>query len=165
MRRTAGWVTGAAIAHNRYVASSLSEIPVGKRKHMAAVLGLFAVLFVAVGAVAATGASSAALQVFVAVAIVAGLLLALMSWGIMRSVTLERSGADLDALITEAVERSGGSMCDCGHEHDPTELHVTDDPCEKDGHGHECTHTCETCVLQTLRRPSPGARRPSPTPR
>ena len=41
--------------HNGGVASSLSRVPVEKRKQLAATLGLFAVLFVAVAAVSATG--------------------------------------------------------------------------------------------------------------
>jgi hypothetical protein len=158
------------------VSSPLSGIAVDKRRRLAATLGLFAMLFIAVGAVAATGADTAIVKGFVVVALLVALALALMAWGVAHSVKADSAELRLDAAIEEAVKARGGSMCDCGHEHDPTELHVTDDPCAQDGTGAACTHTCDTCVLSQLRpsptnemagtRPSPGPkRRPSPSPR
>jgi hypothetical protein len=119
----------------------MSGISVDKRRQLAATLGLFSVLFIAVGTVAATGASTGVVKAFVVIALA-------------RSVKIDLADEHLDAVIDEAVQTAGGSRCGCGHEHDPDELHVTDDPCEQDGAGHDCTHTCDTCVLARLR---PGA--------
>ena len=88
-------------------------------------------------------------------------------------------------------------MCDCGHEHDPDELHFVDGEgqhltgssrpasgpaCAHDGSGTDCAHSCDTCVLASMRldpvaafdrptaRPAPVAtagserRRPQPGP-
>lgn len=148
-----------------------------KRRHLAATLALFSMLFIAVGAVAATGASTGIVRAFVVIALLVAVLLALLAWGVANSVKLDLAENHLDSAIEQAVRARGGSMCDCGHEHDPTELHLvgdeheerTDDPCAQDGAGADCTHTCDTCVLATL-RPSPNRRhedslartRPSP---
>lgn len=155
------------------MSSSLSGIAVEKRRQVAATLGLFAMLFVAVGAVAATGPGTAVIRTFVVVSLLVAILLSLLAWGVLQSVRNDLAESKLDAVIEEAVRAQGGSMCDCGHEHDPTELHVPDDPCARDGHGSGCTHTCDTCVLSMLRKatrePEPAAAapaaRPSPRPR
>ncbi|HEX3335522.1 MAG TPA: hypothetical protein VHS54_03620 [Jatrophihabitans sp.] len=152
--------------------SPMSNISVEKRRQLAATLGLFSVLFIAIGAVAATGAASAVVKSFVVIALLVALVLALMAWGVARSVKIDLAEQRLDAVIDQAVQAQGASLCSCGHEHDPDELHVTDDPCEKDGRGHDCTHSCDTCVLARLRpaavaaarRPRPGPRGPSPSP-
>lgn len=147
------------------MSSSLSGIPAQKRRQLAATLGLFSVLFIAVAAVAETGVDTGVIRAFVIVALLVAVLLALLAWGVAHSIKADLVDADLDAAIEQAIRARGGSMCDCGHDHDPTELHVTDDPCEQDGAGVECTHSCPTCVLATMRpaspRPSPR-RRPSP---
>jgi hypothetical protein len=159
------------------VTSPLSGIAVEKRRQLAATLGLFAMLFVAVGAVAATGADTALIKAFVMVALVTAVVLALIAWGVLRSVKLDQVDNRLDAAIEAAVRAGGGQMCDCGHEHDPDEMHVVDAPvieaCSHDGTGADCAHSCDTCVLASLRtaaaasarRPQPGPRRPSPVPR
>jgi hypothetical protein len=153
------------------VSSSLSGIAVEKRRQVAATLGLFAMLFIAVGAVAATGPGTAVIHAFVIVSLLVALLLALLAWGVLQSVRNDVAESRLDAVIEDAVKAQGGSMCDCGHEHDPTELHVPDDPCERDGHGDGCTHSCDTCVLAMMRKatrepePAVAAARPSPRPR
>ncbi|MDT4913622.1 MAG: hypothetical protein QOC66_2750 [Pseudonocardiales bacterium] len=152
--------------------SPLSAIAVEKRRQFAATLGLFSMLFIAVGAVAATGASTAVVKAFVVIALIIAVALGLMAWGVLHSVKLDLGAQRLDAAIEAAVVSRGGSMCDCGHEHDPDELHVVDDPCAKDGHGVGCTHSCDTCVVASMRRaarPSPVVAsqrsRPSPYPR
>jgi hypothetical protein len=140
------------------VPSSLSTIPARKRRTAAATLGLLAALLTAVGAVAATGASSTSLQVFVAVTLFVALLLGLLAWGFAYSVRLDESEQSLDDAIMDVVSSRPASLCDCGHDHDPTELHVTDaEPaaaCRHDGGGAACAHDCETCALASL-RPSP----------
>jgi hypothetical protein len=163
------------------VSSPLSGIAAAKRRQLAATLGLFAMLFVAVGAVAGTGATTTLMKVFVAVSLAVALLLALVAYGVLRSVRLDAAERRLDAALEEAVRAGGGRMCDCGHDHDPDELHFVDGEgqhltgrpaatCAHDGHGEDCTHSCETCVLAALRdpaneRPVPAARRPQPGPR
>lgn len=142
------------------MSSPLSGLPVDKRKQLAATLGLFASLFIAVGAVAATGPGTAAIRAFVVIALVVGILLALMGWGVVHSVRVDSADRTLDAAIEQAVAAAPqrfGQLCNCGHEHDPTELHITDAepaPCQHDGGGAACAHDCASCVLGSL-RPSP----------
>ena len=160
------------------MASPLSQIEIEKRRQVAATLGLFAMLFIAIGAVAATGASTAIIKGFVVIALVVAVLLGLMAWGVLRSIRLDRADEQLDAAIEAAVRASGRSMCDCGHEHDPDELHFVRDEnghfvgeqgqhltgvksatdCGHDGTGVDCSHSCDTCVLAAL-RPSPNRTR------
>jgi hypothetical protein len=170
------------------VTSPLSGIAAPKRRQLAATLGLFAMLFIAVGAVAATGATTAFIKAFVVIALAVALLLAVLAWGVLRSVKADQATDRLDAAIEAALAASGRSMCDCGHEHDPDELHFVDgegqhltggraDACAHDGRGEECNHSCDTCVLAAMRpaaaasaesqrrRPQPGPGRPSPLPR
>jgi hypothetical protein len=139
------------------VNSRLSAVPIAGRRRLAATLGLFSVLFIAVGAVAATGTGSAAAPVFSAVALVIAALLALMAWGIAHSVKLDLAEQRLDRAIEETMSARGASMCGCGHDHDPDELHVTD-ACAHDGSGAACAHDCDTCVLAAM-RPSPSQTR------
>ncbi len=154
------------------MSSPLSALPLDKRKQLAATLGLFAVLFVAVGAVAATGPGTVIIRSFVVVALVVGLLLALLAWGVLHSVRLDTADRSIDAAIEAAVAsapRTFGQLCNCGHEHDPTELHITDaEPtpasCEHDGSGAACAHDCTSCVFGTL-RPSPNRTRAERLPR
>lgn len=143
----------------------LHAVDIAKRRQLAATLGLFAMLFIAVGAVAATGASTGVVKGFVVVALLIAMVLGLMAWGVMRSVKQDLAERRLDAAIEAAVRAQGQSMCDCGHDHDPTEMHyVSGDACAHDGHGVGCSHSCDTCVLAGMRRPSPvpASRRPSP---
>ncbi len=39
-----------------------------------------------------------------------------------------------------------GAAGDCGHDHDPTEMHVTD-AAPLCGAGPDCDHSCADCVL------------------
>jgi hypothetical protein len=143
------------ISHNRQVNSRLVNVPIGARRRLAATLGLFTVLFLAVGAVAATGQGSTAAPAFSVVAFAIALLLVLLAWGLHRSVQIDLADQRLDQAIEATVAATGASMCDCGHEHDPNELHVSaGEPCAHDGGGAACSHDCETCVLAAL-RPSP----------
>src|SRR5690348_8871771 len=134
------------------VSSRLARVPVRGRRRLAATLLLFAMLFVAVAAVAATGRGTAAAPVFCAVALCVAILLGLIAWGVQRSVSIDLAEQRFDAAIDETMSEHGGhaAMCGCGHEHDPNELHVTD-ACDHDGSGAACAHDCETCVLAALR--------------
>ena len=141
------------------MSAPLSRIPIAKRRQLAATLGLFSVLFVAVAAVTAIEPSTPALKAFLVIALLIAIILALMGWGVANSVKRDLADQRLDDAIEQAIGTR--SLCSCGHDHDPTELHVTDDPCERDGAGQGCTHSCESCVLAAMRpRPRP---RPSPT--
>jgi hypothetical protein len=132
------------------VSSRLSTVAIPARRRLSATLALFAALFVAVGVVAATGGGTVAAPVFSAVGLAVAMLLALLAWGVYHSVRLDEDERRLDDAIRETVAAAGGSMCDCGHQHDPDELHVTD--CAHDGTGGSCAHDCETCVLGGLRK-------------
>jgi hypothetical protein len=169
------------------VSSALSALPVARRRKVAATLGLFAMLFLAVGALCATVATSAVVVGCVVVTLLIALVLALMAWGVAQSVRTDRSAAKLESAIEDALAANGTSLADlscgsgCGHDHDPDELVVTDDTCAHDGAGHLCSHTCETCVFSRVTavpasaalrdgtrpaphpRPTPGVRRPAPT--
>lgn len=145
------------------VSSPLSGIDVAKRRQLAATLGLFAMLFIAVGAVGATGPATAVVKGFVAGALVVALLLGLMAWGVLRSVRQDLDERQLDAAIEATLAARGRSLCDCGVEHDPTEMHVVD-ACAHDGTGTDCTHSCDTCVLAAM-RPSPYRTRAERLPR
>ncbi|HKC26727.1 MAG TPA: hypothetical protein VKB75_01825 [Jatrophihabitans sp.] len=145
------------------MSSPLSGIEAAKRRQFAATLGLFATLFIAVGAVAATGATTAVVKAFVAVSLLVALVLGLMAWGVVRSVRLDAAEQRLDAAIDAVVRSNGRQMCDCDVEHDPTEMHIVGDDhaleaCEHDGSGADCAHSCENCVLSAM-RPSPNRTR------
>jgi hypothetical protein len=152
------------------VASTLSRIPLDRRRRLAATVALFASLFVAVGAVATTGPADGGVRAFAALAFVAATFLALTAWGLVRSVRLDAAERRLDDAIAKSVAASGVASgvgsCGCGHDHDANELHVqgataaahTATFCEQDGRGVSCSHSCEVCVLSTM-RPSPDATR------
>ncbi|WP_375501092.1 hypothetical protein [uncultured Jatrophihabitans sp.] len=154
------------------MSSPLSALPVDKRKQLAATLGLFSVLFVAVGTVAATGPGTAVIRAFVIIALVVALLLALLAWGVLHSLRIDAADTRLDAAIETAIAASPqkfGQLCNCGHQHDPTELHITDadqpaqragamTDCSHDGAGAACAHDCASCILGTL-RPLPSQTR------
>src|SRR3954467_2601607 len=71
------------------VSSALSSIGIEQRRRVAATLALFATPFMAVGVVAATGATTAVLTGFAALAFVVAVLLGLMTWGVVRSIKLD----------------------------------------------------------------------------
>jgi hypothetical protein len=139
------------------VNSPLSGIPIERRRLLAATLGLFAVLFVAVGVVATTGTTPGVVRVFSAVALSVAVLLGAAAWGITHSVQIDLREQRLDKAIEDAMAERGGpdpGACGCGHDHDADELHVSDESCAHDGTGTDCTHSCDTCVLASL-PPSP----------
>jgi hypothetical protein len=128
--------------------SSVSRLPFSARRKVAMAFALFCVLFLAIGAVASTGRGEASAPVFAVIAFVVAAVLGLVAWGLHRSIRLERAEASMDAAIQDTLARSGrGRLCDCGHDHDPTELHITDAECSHDGSGVACAHDCDTCVL------------------
>jgi hypothetical protein len=142
------------------VTSSLSAIPIAKRRQLLIVLAVFAALFAAVGIVAMTGNAPAMVRVFGMVALLVGVVDGLAAWGVAHSIGQDRAEERLNAAISEtlAAHAAAGRLCDCGHDHDPDELHVSDDSrpcahhngsCAHDGSGEACAHDCETCLRLT----------------
>jgi hypothetical protein len=147
------------------VNSPLSGIPIGSRRRLAATVGLFAVLFGAVGVVSSTGTTPGIVRVFAAIALIVAVLLGVAAWGVAHSVRLDLAEERLDKVIDTAIDGAAGThagtdlACGCGHDHDADEMHVSDEPCAPDGAGTECTHSCDTCVLASLRQSPPRGER------
>ena len=131
--------------------SQLSYVPVERRRRAAATVGLIATLLVAIGIVSWAGSAPSTIRVFSTIALVAAVLLGLVAWGLLTSVRADLDESRVDAAITSAVASSGFGGCDCGHEHDPDEMHVTD-ACPT---GDACAHDCAACLLSTSQRHSP----------
>jgi hypothetical protein len=139
------------------VDSRLAGIPIEKRRLLAATLGLFAVLFVAVGVVATTGTTPGVVRVFSAVALIVAMLLGAVAWGVTHSVTTDLREQRLDRAIERAIAEGAKAhalTCDCGHDHDMDEMHVTDADDRCPVSGTDCAHSCDSCVLAEM-RPSP----------
>jgi hypothetical protein len=134
--------------------STLSRVPLAARRKMALMLGLFCALFLAIGGVSLTGQGQAAEFFFASLAFVLAAALGFFAWGLYRSVQIDQAELALDAAVQETLVRAGrpGQLCDCGHDHDPNELHVTDAECSHDGTGTACAHDCQTCVMRGLPR-------------
>ena len=113
-------------------------MPVERRRRAAAATGLLATLLVAIGVLPWASVASAGLRVMSVVALVAGLTLALVSWGLLVSAGADRAEARLDAAVTSTVAHAG-----CGHDHDLDEMHVAG-ACPS---GDTCAHDCATCLL------------------
>ncbi len=149
------------------MSSALSTIAPAQRRRAAATLGLFAMLFLAVGAVAFSGGPDLTVHIFGIIALVTAALLVLMAWGLAHSVKVDAAAAraaaadaDLDAAIAQALSEHDGASCGCGHDHGapsqaggPAHRQVTES-CDHDGTGTRCDHSCDTCALAAL-RPSP----------
>ena len=142
------------------MSSPLSGVPIAKRRQAAATVGLFAMLFLTIGLVAMAGRSGSASPVFSAVALVIAVLLGMIAWGTVRTINADIAERRMDDAIeaTLAEKPEYGTLCNCGHDHDPNELHYSDAApdaaCAHDGGGAACAHDCSTCVLASL-RPSP----------
>lgn len=132
------------------MSSTLARLPFATRRKIAAILAAFCALFLAIGAVSSTGRGEASAPVFAVLAFIIAVLFGLVAWGVYRSIQLEQAELRMDAAIQDTLTRAGGhgQLCDCGHEHDPSELHVTDAECAHDGSGMDCAHGCATCVLK-----------------
>jgi thiol:disulfide interchange protein len=84
------------------------------------------------------------IRLFGTLALVGAIFVGLITWGLLRSLRLDAREVQVDAAVMDAL--AAGAPIDCGHEHDPTEMHVTDaEPaCSA---GPACDHTCAECVL------------------
>ncbi len=131
----------------------LAAVPVARRRQAAIALSLLAVLLLVVGVLPWTAPSAPGVRVSAVAALLAGVLVAFIAWGLIASVgrqARETAAAELDGLLAEAA---GG--CDCGHDHS-AELHgaapaEASCPSPSGEAGHECNHTCDACVLSQLR--------------
>ena len=116
---------------------------------MALTLAFFCALFLAIGGVSLTGRGEAPELAFAALAFVLATGLGVVAWGMYRSVQVDQAELALDAAVQKTLAATGrrSQLCDCGHDHDPNDLHVTDAECSHDGTGVECAHNCELCLL------------------
>ena len=130
------------------VTSELSRVPLERRRHTAALLGLLAAFLLAVGVLPWLAETSLGVRVFAAITLAVALLVALIAWGLLHSTTLDAqrlAEAELDSTLMDVASRAGAG---CGHEHDPDELHVTDAECAPTAP--DCPHTCAGCTLSAL---------------
>lgn len=134
---------------------SLSAVPAAQRRVAARALGVVSPLLIVVGLLCWLSGAPAVIRVLATLVLLTGLVTAAVAWGLAHSLTLDARRADEQAL--DAVLETVGGGCSCGHDHDPTEMHITD--CSPDSH--DCTHSCETCVLAGLRDAPPTARKQS----
>ena len=118
---------------------------------MALTLAFFCALFLAIGAVSLTGRGEASEFAFAALAFALAIGLGVVAWGMHRSVQIDQAELALDTAVQGTLARRG-QVCDCGHDHEPNELHVTDAECAHDGAGIECAHNCELCLLGGRRK-------------
>jgi hypothetical protein len=131
------------------VSSELSRVPVARRRHAATLLGLLAAFLVAVGVLPWLAATTPGVRAFATITLAVAVLVALIAWGLLHSTTLDArrtAEADLDSTLVDLASEAGAG-CDCGHEHDPGELHVTDAGCVPTAP--DCPHTCATCTLRS----------------
>jgi hypothetical protein len=122
------------------MSSSLSVVPLERRRRAAWAAGLLAAVMLIVFVLAWVRPAPGVVRLFGALALAGAVLLGLMTWGVVRSIRLDRADAALDA----AIASTGAVKCGCGRDHDHDELHLTDATCER---GASCDHSCAACVL------------------
>jgi hypothetical protein len=120
-------------------------VPAERRRRAARSAGLLAFVMLAVFVVVWLRPAPVVIRLFATVALLGAVFLGLVAWGLLRSLRLDAREAQLDAAVMDTLADAGAAI-DCGHEHDPTEMHVTDaEPAC--GAGPACDHTCAECVL------------------
>ena len=124
----------------RGVSSQLSSVPIERRRRAAVIAGLAAALLVAVGVVPWTGPAPVAIRAVATLALLVGVLFALVGWGLLASVRADAAELRLDAAAAETLAAAG--VFNHGHDHDPDEMHASD-ACPS---GQPCTHDCATCL-------------------
>jgi hypothetical protein len=148
------------------MSSSLALVPVPQRRKVGVVTGGFALLLTFTGVLPWTTAADASVRLLSIVALLAGVFLALVSWGMFRSASLEASDRAFDEAVTTVIANAD-IACSCGHEHDPDHLEFADEPADgcaqvvhrtgSSNEPHTCGGTehcsgaespaCATCVL------------------
>ncbi|HEY3738122.1 MAG TPA: hypothetical protein VGL26_11845 [Jatrophihabitans sp.] len=129
------------------MASQLASIAPATRRRAAAVVGVFAALFAVVGVLSWARDANAAVRVIGTIVLVAAAVLALIAWGLLNSIRVDRLSDELDAELAEAIAHHDAT-CGCGQTHDMTEMTTV---CAHDGAGTDCAHNCDTCALAALR--------------
>jgi hypothetical protein len=132
-------------------------IPLARRQGAATTAAIFAGLLLTVGLLPWILAAPAAVRVLSAVSLLAGVFLALLSWGLARSVRQDLHETALDAALVRIAPQAG-----CGHDHDPDELVVMDPDADQCPSGGACTHSCDTCALGQSHSDGGAASRSSP---
>jgi hypothetical protein len=131
----------------------LAAVPLARRRRAIAVLFLLALLLVVAGTLPWVRPAPASVRVIAVAALLSGLLGLLIAWGLATSVRLERRRAT-EAEIDSVLAAAGGG-CDCGHEHGadahPAPIAACADGADGVGGADSCPHTCEACLLSTLR--------------
>lgn len=98
-----------------------------------------------VGLLPWTGVSPLLIRVLSVPVLFVAIVSALIGWGLLHSVGVDTAEAHIDAAVRGAGSATDLSICDCGHEHDPDELHVTD--AARCDDADSCAHDCASCVL------------------
>jgi hypothetical protein len=130
------------------LSSQLAVVAPAQRRIAAILCGAFAVVLLIVGLVPWFGDAPVTLRVLAVAVLVVAAALALVSWGLVRGLALERSEASLDAAVEAGVRAAGQQMCDCGVAHDPDEMHITEPKVQGCAPTDAtCTHSCASCVL------------------
>jgi hypothetical protein len=130
----------------------LATVPLARRRRAIAVLFLLALLLIVAGTLPWVRPAPVSVRVIAVAALLSGLLGLLIAWGLATSVRLERRRA-AEAEIDSVLAAAGGG-CDCGHDHgaDAHEAHPEPAACAPGADANDsCPHTCEACVLSTLR--------------
>ena len=129
----------------------LSAVPAARRRRAVLALTLMAGLFVAIGILPWTAPAPTGVRASAVAALIAGILIALIAWGLARSVRLDARHA-AEARLDSVLAAAGGG-CDCGHDHgaEGHDVTVVAPDCAGNGEGTECAHSCDACVLSQLR--------------
>jgi hypothetical protein len=130
------------------VPSQLAAIPAPTRRRAAAVVGTFAVLFLAVGVLSWIRDAGIALRIIGVIVLVAAAVLGLIAWGLLNSVRVDRLSDEFDAEIAAQIA-DHDATCGCGQDHDMAE---TTTICGQDGDGADCAHDCASCAVSALRK-------------
>jgi hypothetical protein len=102
-----------AVAHTGAVSSPLSAVPFDRRRRAARSAELLAVVLVAVFVVAWVRPAPGVVRVFTSLGLAGAVLLALMSWGVRRTIKVDAEARAIDA----AIAQSDLPPCNCGHAH------------------------------------------------
>jgi len=130
------------------VASRLASVPVIARRRTASVAGVFAALFLAVGVLALAGDMNWFVRVLGVIVLIGAVVLALITWGLLNSIRVDRYADEFDAEMAAAIAEHDAT-CGCGESHDTDRTDIVG--CGHDGAGTDCARDCSTCTLAALK--------------